>query len=134
MKNFAFLFTLFLVSSISFGQVKKEIKKTVEVEVNEENGKTKTVIRTEENGKITEEVYEGEEAIRKADQARGQYKVKDKQDKTIEVEFKENNGIKTMTVKETENGKVKITKYKGKEVDEKLKELQEERKKVTSIR
>ena len=129
MKNFAFLFTLFLVSSISFGQVKKEIKKTVEVEVNEENGKIKTVIRTEENGKITEEVYEGEEAIRKADQARGQYKVKDKQDKTIEVEVKENNGIKTMTVKETENGKVKITKYKGKKADEKLKELQEERKK-----
>jgi hypothetical protein len=129
MKNFTFLFTLFLVSSISFGQVKKEIKKTVEVEVNEENGKTKTVIRTEENGKITEEVYEGEEAIRKADQARGQYKVKDKQDKTIEVEVKENNGIKTMTVKETENGKVKITKYKGKEVDKKLKELQEERNK-----
>lgn len=124
MKNFAFLFTLFLVSSISFGQVKKEIKKTVEVEVNEENGETKTIVRTEENGKVTEEVYEGKEAVIKAEKIREEFHADKKEDRTIEVEMKDVNGKKTLVVKETERGKVKISKYQGKKAEKKLKEMQ----------
>lgn len=121
----AISFALIFACSFLFGQIeKREIRKTVEVEVNEENGETKTIVRTEENGKVTEEVYEGKEAVIKAEKIREEFHADKKEDKTIEVEMKDVNGKKTLVVKETEGGKVKISKYQGKKAEKKLKEMQ----------
>lgn len=105
---------------------KKEISKEISVE--EENGVKTVTIKSTEDGKTTVETYTGKEA---------EAKLKELEDPnsdantvsvvdgiTIDVNMEEINGVKTLTINRTENGKMTTETYTGAEADKKLKELE----------
>jgi predicted methyltransferase MtxX (methanogen marker protein 4) len=125
MKKYIFLFLIFAgLPILSEAQKTKQTKKTVEVEVIKEKDTQKTIIRTNVDGKVKEEIYRGSEADAKVQEIRKTYGAEENRDKRLEVEVKEVNGKKTMTITETVDGKVTVSKYEGEEAERKLKELQ----------
>lgn len=105
---------------------KKEISKEISVE--EENGVKKLTIKSTEDGKTTVETYTGKEAEAKLkeleDPASEANTVAVVDGITIDVNMEEVNGVKTLTINRTENGKTSTETYMGAEADKKLKELE----------
>lgn len=125
MKKYLYLSLIFAgLPFLSEAQKTKQTKKTVEVVVVKEKDTQKTIIRTNEDGKVKEEIYRGNEADARVKEIRKTYGAQENKDKKVEVEVKEIKGKKTMTLTETVDGKVTVSKYEGEEAERKLKELQ----------
>ena len=128
MKKYIFLFLIFaglpILSEAQKTKQSKQTKKTVEVEVIKEKDTQKKIIRTNVDGKVKEEIYRGNEADAKVQEIRKTYGAQENNDKKVEVEVKEIKGKKTMTLTETVDGKVTVSKYEGEEAERKLKVLQ----------
>lgn len=105
---------------------KKEVSKEISVE--EENGVKTVTIKSTEDGKTTVETFTGKEAEAKLkeleDPASEENTVAVVDGVTIDVNMEEVNGVKTLTIKRTENGKTATETYTGAEADKKLKELE----------
>lgn len=104
-----------------FAQTKteeQEIRK--EVEMREKNGVKVLTIKTTANGIETEEVYKGEEAEKKlAELQNGQMEDQVKE----EIQVEDHNGVITLTINRTENGKTTTEVLKGEEAEKRLKEM-----------
>ena len=125
MKNQLYTAVLvFLLPVSAVAQQKKEVKKSIEVEVVKENESTKVHVKTNENGVVKEEVFVGEEAEKKVEEIRGRYKAEEEDDKRVEVKVEVINDKKVMTVTETSSGNTSVKVYQGDEVDRKLKEME----------
>ena len=111
------------ISSHSFAQEKVEKEMRKEVRMEDENGVKTLYITTTENGKVTEEVYEGEEAeIKLAEMMDGRGQT-DEIKKEVEVEMID--GVKTVTIVTSRKGKMRKEVYTGTDADAKLKELRD---------
>lgn len=104
-----------------FAQTKteeQEVKK--EVEMREENGVKVLTIKTTANGMETQEIYKGEEAEKKlAELQNGQMEDQVKE----EIQVEDHNGVITLTINRTENGKTTTEVLKGEEAEKRLKEM-----------
>ena len=120
---------------LSAGCFAQENQKKIAIESWQEGDSAHVIIRTTDNGIVTEEVYTGKEALRKMEEFNEemgelgneelQKEVMGKSaSKSIEVQFREIQGVKTLELKETINGKLTTYIYQGEEAEKKLKELQ----------
>tara|TARA_B110000046_G_scaffold101001_1_gene108450 strand:- start:12870 stop:13316 length:447 start_codon:yes stop_codon:yes gene_type:complete len=120
---------------LSAGCFAQENQKKIAIESWQEGDSAHVIIRTTDNGIVTEEVYTGKEALRKMEEFNEemgelgneelQKEVTGKSaSKSIEVQFREIQGVKTLELKETINGKLTTYIYQGEEAEKKLKELQ----------
>lgn len=143
------IFGLFLLPAVA-QTPKKEVKKEVNVNMEQVNGKKILTVTTTTDGVKKVEKFEGDAADQKIqeleNEAKGmQAKMADKkvtvtkkgsQTETNQV-IKENimkevkvedvDGVKTLTIKTIENGKESIEVFKGKEAEEKIKQLNSEK-------
>jgi CheY-like chemotaxis protein len=108
---------------------RKEISKEISVE--DENGVKRVIIKSTEDGKTTVETFTGKEAEAKLkeleeleDPASEENTAAVVGDIIIDVNMEDVNGVKTLTVKRTENGKTATETYTGAEAETKLKELE----------
>lgn len=111
---------------------RKEISKEISVE--DENGVKRVIIKSTEDGKTTVETFTGKEAEAKLKELEELEELEDPAseentaavvgDIIIDVNMEEVNGVKTLTVKRTENGKTATETYTGAEAETKLKELE----------
>ena len=122
-----------LLSAPCFAQ---QNDKTVAIESRQDGDSVSVIIRTTANGISTEEIYSGKAAVQKLKEFNQQVKVSSNDDlgkdgsgksasKSVEVQFREIQGVKTLEIKETINGKTTTRIYQGEEAENKLKELQE---------
>lgn len=110
-----------LVSTGAFSQEAKE-KVPMKVEVKDKNGELELKITTEENGHPVEMIYTGEEAKKKLGEIKAESGDEEKQ---VEVELKEEDGIKKLKVITREKGKETVEFFEGEAAEAKLKELEE---------
>ena len=105
---------------------KKEVSKEISVE--DENGVKKVTIKSTEDGKTTVETFTGKEAEAKLKElenpASDENTVAVVDGVTIDVNMEEVDGVKTLTIKRTEDGKTATETYTGAEAETKLKELE----------
>ncbi len=111
---------------------RKEISKEISVE--DENGVKRVIIKSTEDGKTTVETFTGKEAEAKLKELEELEELEDSAseentaavvgDIIIDVNMEEVNGVKTLTVKRTEDGKTATETYTGAEAETKLKELE----------
>ena len=99
---------------------KKEVRKEFKME--EIDGKKKLTIITNDNGDITEEVLLGEAAEAKLAELMQHNPIEQKEIKK-EIDVREHDGKKTVTILTTENGKTTKEVFTGNEAEKKLKEL-----------
>jgi hypothetical protein len=124
MKRTLFGIAFFAVATLSntaLAQTKTEEQEiTKEVEMREENGEKVLTIKTKANGIETEEVYKGEAAEKKlAELQSGELENQVKE----EVQVEDHNGVITLTINRTENGKTTTEVLKGEEAEKRLKEM-----------
>lgn len=137
MKKTLLLLTVSLLAVSAFGQEeKKEVKHTIQKEINveEENGEKVVTIVTEENGTKTEEVYKGEAAEEKLAELENQHaeiqviEVEEEIEQNVqkEVTMEEVNGEKVLTIKTIKDGKEEVEVLKGEAAEQRMKQMNSE--------
>jgi len=130
MKKLAILAITFFGTTAVFAQTEKKVEKekiTKDVRIEETNGVRTLKITTTSGGTVTEEVYTGAEVDAKLKEIEN-LMVEDMQttpgaaEKTVELT--DENGVKTLRIKTTENGKTTEEVYIGEDADKKLKEME----------
>lgn len=145
----ATFFTLLTVCTFAQTGSKKEIKKEVNVQV--ENGEKTVTVTTTENGVATQEVFKGEAAEKKIQEIENttlklQEEAAKNPNKTViveketvnsngvkeeqsisEIRMEEINGEKILIIKSKVNGEERVEKYKGAEADKKMQEMQNDK-------
>ena len=131
--NRLIIFCSLVLSASCFAQ---QNDKTVAIESRQDGDSVSVIIRTTANGILTEEIYSGKAAVQKLKEFNQQVKDSSNDElgkegsakgasKSVEVQFREIQGVKTLEIKETINGKTTTRIYQGEEAGNKLKELQE---------
>lgn len=134
------LLTMMVTLSNCNAQTGKTVKKelTKEVNVTDENGVKKVTITTTEDGKTTTESFTGKEADAKLKELESGEQVMETEldveagpdDVVKTVNMEDINGVKTLTVSTTIDGKTTTETFTGEEADKKLKELENEQPKT----
>ncbi len=124
MKYLTLICSIILILCFSLDSNAQEKKKEVrkEFKMEEVDGKKKLTIVTDDHGKVSEEVFVGDAAEAKLAELMQQNPIEQKEIKQ-EIDIREHDGKKTVTILTTENGKTTKEVLTGNEAEKKLKEL-----------
>lgn len=122
---FFMILLLGLLSSCTSPKETEEIEIHKEVRMENENGIKTLYISTTQNGVVSEEVYTGKQADEKLAEINDNSGEGNAVKKEVEVEIID--GVKTVTIINSEKGESSTEVYTGAEAEVKLKELQGEK-------
>ena len=107
------------------GNSAHQIRKEVEME--QINDQVVLTIKTIDGDAVTTEIYEGDAALVKLSELEkvDQKQIISSQEVKEEINIEEEGGVKTVTIKRTENGKTSDKIYTGVDAENKIKEIEE---------